>query len=200
MRTKNGETLDKIQSFVEQFCDKHGQAPTVRKVADEVGVSAAGAYRYLAALVAEERLVKTQDVYVSKEFANTEKAMRSVAILGAVPCGPLTEVEEYIEGYLRLPESLVGKGKIYLLTASGDSMVGAGIDDGDYVLIRQQETANVGDIVVALVENEVTLKRLQFDEGKGRFYLHPENPNYNDIYVNQLMVQGVAVKVIKDLM
>ena len=199
MRTKNGELLNKIQDFVDGYCDKHGYGPTVREVANAAGVGPSGAYRYLAALIANGRIVKTMDGYVSKELAQTDTSMRSVAILGAIPCGPLTEVEEYIEGYLRLPESLVGKGKIFLLAANGDSMIGAGIDDGDYVLIRQQETAEVGDIVVALVENEVTLKRLQYNNDEERFFLHPENPKYDDIYVNQLMVQGVAIKVIKDL-
>ena len=125
--------------------------------------------------------------------------MRSVAIVGAVPCGPLTECEESIEGYIRLPESLIGQGKFYLLKANGDSMIDAGIDDGDLVLIRQQETADVGDIVVALVENENTLKRLEYNERRGRYYLHPENETMEDIYVENLSVQGVAVKVLKDL-
>ena len=78
-------------------------------------------------------------------------------------------------------------------------MIDAGIDDGDLVLIRQQETADVGDIVVALVENENTLKRLEYNERRGRYYLHPENETMEDIYVENLSVQGVAVKVLKDL-
>ena len=78
-------------------------------------------------------------------------------------------------------------------------MVGAGIQDGDLVLIRQQETADIGDIVVALVDNEVTLKRLEFDEDRRSYYLHPENRRMRDIYVDNLTVQGVAVKVLKDL-
>ena len=78
-------------------------------------------------------------------------------------------------------------------------MIDAGIDDGDLVLIRQQQTAEVGDIVVALVENENTLKRLEFSERRQRYYLHPENETLKDIYVDELSVQGVAVKVLKDL-
>ena len=66
-------------------------------------------------------------------------------------------------------------------------------------MIRQQETAEIGDIVVALVDNEVTLKRLEFDEDRKSYYLHPENKRMRDIYVDQLTVQGVAVKVLKDL-
>ena len=78
-------------------------------------------------------------------------------------------------------------------------MVDAGIRDGDLVLIRQQNTANIGDIIVALVENEVTLKRLGYDEAEHRYYLHPENKRMKDMYVDSLEIQGVAVKVIKDL-
>ena len=78
-------------------------------------------------------------------------------------------------------------------------MVDAGIRDGDLVLIRQQNTANVGDIIVALVENEVTLKRLGYDQDEQRYYLHPENKRMKDMYVDSLEIQGVAIKVIKDL-
>ena len=171
----------------------------MREIADELGISSTNTHRYLQTLITEGRIARGRNGYESNALAGTDRAMRSVAIVGAVPCGPLTECEESIEGYIRLPESLIGQGKFYLLKASGDSMIDAGIDDGDLVLIRQQETANEGDIVVALVENENTLKRLAYNERKSRYYLHPENDRYDDIYVENLFIQGVAVKVLKDL-
>ena len=77
-------------------------------------------------------------------------------------------------------------------------MKNVGIDDGDSVLIKVQTIANIGDIVVAIDDSgQTTLKRLMFN-GK-RYYLHPENPNYNDIYLSDFSIQGVAKKVIKDL-
>lgn len=199
MRTKDQELLTNIQQFIEEHCDRHGYGPSVRVVADEYGISSSCAQVYMAALQAEGRISKGRNGYESNALARTERTMRSVAIVGAVPCGPLTECEEYVEGYIRLPESLIGQGKFYLLKASGNSMIDAGIDDGDLVLIRQQDTAEVGDIVVALVENENTLKRLEYNARKGRYYLHPENETMEDIYVEELSVQGVAVKVLKDL-
>ena len=199
MRTKDQELLTNIQQFIEEHCDRHGYGPSVRAVADEYGISSSCAQVYMAALQAEGRISKGRNGYESNALARTERTMRSVAIVGAVPCGPLTECEEYVEGYIRLPESLIGQGKFYLLKASGNSMIDAGIDDGDLVLIRQQDTAEVGDIVVALVENENTLKRLEYNARKGRYYLHPENETMEDIYVEELSVQGVAVKVLKDL-
>lgn len=199
MRTKDEDLLQEIQDYIEEYCDTNGRGPAVSDIADAVGKGKSLVFYYLSTLVEQERITRTRHGYVSNAMANTEQSMRSVAILGAVPCGPLTEVEEYIEGYVRLPESFVGKGKFYLLKASGNSMIRAGINDGDLVLIRQQQTADIGDIVVALVDNEVTLKRLQFDDERKSYYLHPENGRMRDIYVDELQVQGVAVKVIKDL-
>ena len=199
MRTKDGDLLQEIQDYIEEYCDTNGRGPSVSEIADAVGKGKSLVFYYLSTLVEQERITRTKHGYVSNAMANTEQSMRSVAILGAVPCGPLTEVEEYIEGYVRLPESFVGKGKFYLLKASGNSMIRAGINDGDLVLIRQQQTANIGDIVVALVDNEVTLKRLQYDDERKSYYLHPENGRMRDIYVDELQVQGIAVKVIKDL-
>ena len=88
-----------------------------------------------------------------------------------------------------------------MLKASGDSMIGSGIDSGDLVLIKKQSTAEFGQIVVALVDNETTLKRLKKSKSTNEIYLHPENPDYNDIYLDSdLVIQGVAVKVLKDLL
>ena len=97
---------------------------------------------------------------------------------------------------MNLPMTMVGNDDVYILYASGDSMINAGIDDGDMVLVRRQETARDGDIVVAYVEGEGnTLKRLHH-EGK-QVILHPENPMLADIPVDFLKVQGVAIWVFK---
>lgn len=200
MRTKGREGLQRVKDFVDDYCDAYGYGPSVREIADAVGMSSSSTQRYLAQLRDEGRISNGKKGYESKAMAMTERSMRSVAVLGAVPCGPLTEVEEYIEGYIRLPESFIGQGKFFILKASGSSMIGAGINDGDLVLIRQQNTANRGEIVVALVNNEVTLKRLAYDEEQGCCYLHPENKRMKDIYPERIEVQGVAVKVIKDLL
>lgn len=199
MRTKNQELLGRIQEYIEECCDKHGYGPSIRDIANELGISSTNTHRYLQTLIEEGRVSRGRNGYESNALAMTDKSMTSVAILGAVPCGPFAEMEEYIEGYIRLSESMIGQGRFYILKASGNSMIEAGIDDGDLVLIRQQATADVGDIVVALVENENTLKRLEYNEHKHRYYLHPENETMDDIHVDDLSVQGVAVKVLKDL-
>ena len=103
-------------------------------------------------------------------------------------------------GIPALSVSFFGKGDFYALRASGSSMVDAQIDDGDLVIIRQQHTAQVGEIVVALTdEDKNTLKRLLYDDDRQSYYLHPENKDMEDIYVSGLRVQGVATHVIKAL-
>ena len=199
MRTKDQELLTNIQQFIEEHCDKHGYGPSVRAVANEFGISSSCAHKYMEVLGEQGRIAKGRNGYESIALARSDRAMNSIPIVGVVPCGPLTECDEYIEGYIRLPESLIGQGKFYLFNATGTAMIDAGIDDGDLVLVRQQDTAEVGDIVVALADNENTLKRLEYNERKGRYYLHPENETMEDIYVENLAVQGVAVKVLKDL-
>ena len=197
MRTKNKELLDNIVSYIEDYCNTNGYGVSVREISNHFGESSTNIHRYVTHLISDGKISKGRHGYESAEFASSDRAMKSVAILGAVPCGELTEMEEYVEGYLRLPEAFVGSGKFFILRASGRSMIDVGIEDGDWVLIRQQNTANVGDIVVALVENEVTLKRLACNDGV--YYLHPENKRMKDIYVDNLQIQGVAVKVIKNL-
>jgi len=135
----------------------------------------------------------------TEENRKTKTETTKVAILGSVSCGIPKFAAENIEEYVRLPISLFGSGEFYILRANGDSMVNAGIEDGDLVLIRQQSYANEGQIVVALMEDEATLKRYYPEPHKRRIRLHPENDSMRDIYVANCVIQGVAVKVLKDL-
>ena len=101
--------------------------------------------------------------YDGKEIRTelTEKVMPNMnraAVLGSVSCGVPRFAEENIEEYVSLPEALFGRGEFFILKAKGDSMIDAGIDDGDLVVIKQQSSAEDGQIVVALMDDEATLK------------------------------------------
>ena len=119
------------------------------------------------------------------------------AVVGDISCGLPNIAEEHIEEYVSLPESMFGSGEFYILRARGESMIEAGIDPGDLVVIRKQETAENGQIAVVLVDDEATLKRFYIEDNRVR--LHPENSEMKDIYVDHCIIQGVAVKVIKDI-
>lgn len=122
-----------------------------------------------------------------------------VPIVGKIACGEASEPVFDVDEYLPISKSILGNGEYFILKASGDSMTDAGICDGDWVLIRQQNTADNGQIVVALIEGETTLKRLYRDDKKKQIVLMPENKRYKERRYKNVIIQGVAVKIIKNL-
>lgn len=199
MRAKSRELKDRILSVIEQTANRGGNCPTYRYIADELNVNASTIYRYMLEMESDGEVLNGEFGFMTAAMSGANSETVAVAVVGNVPCGSLTEEFQSIDGYVRLPVSLVGRGEFFMLKAYGDSMVGAGIDDGDMVLIRRCARANDGDIVVALVDGEVTLKRFYIDKAIGAVRLHPENETMSDIIVPSCEIQGVAVKVFKDL-
>ena len=198
---KNAELFKQIEDYINSYKEtNNGASPSVREIADELGVNYSTVSRYLKHM-REQGMIDYEGHrnITTEENRKTKTETTKVAILGAVSCGIPKFAEENIEEYVRLPISLFGSGDFYILRANGDSMINAGIEDGDLVLIRQQNYANEGQIVVALMEDEATLKRYYPEPQKRRIRLHPENSSMRDIYVANCIIQGVAVKVLKDL-
>ena len=197
---KNAELFKKIEEYIDAYKEKNGASPSVREIADELGVNYSTVSRYLKHMRENGMLdYEGHRNITTRESRMTKTQTVKVAVLGAVSCGVPKFAEENIEEYVRLPVALFGSGEFYILRANGDSMIDAGIEDGDLVLIRQQNYANEGQIVVALMEDEATLKRYYPEPQKRRIRLHPENSSMRDIYVANCIIQGVAVKVLKDL-
>jgi len=195
MRSKDNSKFSSILKFIEEYKNQHNAAPSTKEIAEGTGISKSTVNRYLMDM-RDRNIIRYsghRNIVNVKDSAGVVK----VPVLGTVSCGLPKFAEENIEEYVSLPVSLFGKGDFYILRANGDSMIDAGIDDGDLVLIRNQNTANTGQIVVALIEDEATLKRFYPENNQVR--LHPENSSLNDIYVDNCIIQGVAVKVLKDL-
>lgn len=200
MQTKKQDLTNKIKHFIEEYYGQYGTSPTIRCIAENVGCSKSNVSIYIDYLKEQGLMEIGENGYETDVTKSTDTKVVAVPKLGYVPCGPLSEEYECIDGYIRLPASFVGNAKsCFLLTATGNSMIDVGINDGDLVLVRQQSEANYNDIVVALVENEVTLKRFRPDPENKRIILHPENKRMKDIVVKECKIQGVAIKVIKDL-
>lgn len=197
MRSKDKTLMASIEKFVSDYTDSNGISPTMQEVADGVGSSKATVQRYIAQLC--EDGILDYSGYRTMTSTKTKAAAIRVPVLGTIACGIPKFAEENIEEYVRLPVALFGKGNFFILRAYGDSMIEADIDNGDLVLIRQQNYADEGQIVVALMEDEATLKRFYPEPKKHRIRLHPENSRMDDIYVDNCEIQGVAVKVLKDL-
>ena len=116
-----------------------------------------------------------------------------VPIVGNVAAGSPILAEEYMEDQIPLPEVMLGDGEHFILRVHGDSMINAGIMDGDYVVVRQQNTAVNGEIIVALIDGNATVKR--FYRENGRFRLQPENPAMAPIYARAIDIAGKVVSV-----
>lgn len=204
MRSKCSELKRNIYNFVNAWRRDNGKSPSLKNIANEMGVSRTTIYRYLLEMNDENwGLTYTGDAIETKEFNSENTYLSTAKIVGSIPCGEATPEEEYVEDYMNLPASLFGKGEFYILRARGDSMTDVGIDEGDMVVIRKQQTADIGNIVVALDdENCNTLKRFGGFDDEGNAILEYMNQEvYPDktIIVKELIVQGVAEHVIKKL-
>lgn len=206
MRTKSEDLMNRIYSFIDQYYCEHHATPSTTEIAVGVGISRATSYRYLVAM-AERGMLEydgASRTIITRMIDKFSPTTFAAPVVGAIPCGTPEAEEESIEEYVSLPVSLFGYGENYILKASGDSMVDVGIQDGDLVVIRRQTDANIGDIVVALDENQAnTLKMYAgIDTATGEAilrYCNQERFPDREIRVRQLVVQGVACKVIKDL-
>ena len=198
MKHRNTETMDRIISFVNDYYRDNHRSPSLRQIAAGTGVSHMTVKRMLNTM-AENGQIDYDGETIVTEFSNkASDQMANVGIIGSIPCGNLSLEEEAVEEIVQLPVALFGKGELFLLHARGDSMTGAGIDDGDLVLVRKQEEAHNGDIVVAYIEGEGNTLKRYMNYGKTVF-LHPENPKYTDIPLKNCKIQGIAINVIKAL-
>lgn len=204
MRPYNQETLDKILKFVNKYYQEHHSSPTINEVAAGVGVARSTTHRYIQVLSERGLIDYDRGIMSAPQSAKMKTAYVSAPLVGSIRCGSPEEEEESIEEYVSLPVSMFGKGDFYILRAKGDSMVDAGIDEDDLLVIERNCPALEGDIVVALGEdNQNTLKRYRgFDEDEKCFVLEYENEaRYPGkvIKVKGFQVQGVARHVIKAL-
>lgn len=122
-----------------------------------------------------------------------------IPLYGKIYCGTPNFIDDYREAFLEIPQSLLGQGDFFALRAKGDSMLGAGIKDGDIIIVRMQDYADNGQIVVARLDQDVTLKRYFLLEEEKKFILHPENDEYEDIITTRCNIMGIAVKIIKNI-
>ncbi|MBE7068043.1 MAG: repressor LexA [Clostridiales bacterium] len=202
MRTKNESLMQEIIACINNRFFTDNEIPSLQEIADKVGLSKGNVSKYLTDME-EKGLISRNGSFYGLSTVEINKAMVGIErlpVVGDVACGTPILAEENIESYVTISSKFLGTGKHFVLRAKGNSMINAGINDGDYVVIRQQETANQGQIVVALTEDgEATLKRYYLDGERKQIRLHPENNRMKDMYYDNIVIQGIAVKVIKDL-
>ena len=177
MRPFNQTYLDDILKFVNKYYQENRVAPTIIQVSEGVGVPRSTTHRYLQELSKRGMLEYDRGILSAPQSAKMKTAYISAPLVGSIQCGSPEEEEELVEEYVSLPVSLFGKGEFYILRAKGDSMVDAGIEEDDLIVIERNCPAKIGDIVVALdPDNQNTLKRYAgFDKTERRYILKYEN-------------------------
>ena len=187
---RTSEKRQEILRFLTQFSEERGYAPSVREIMQAVGLRSTASVQYHLNALEEQGLIRAQG---GKNRSLCPTQPRGIPVLGVVTAGQPILAVENIEGYL--PWS--GDGGCFALRVRGDSMIGAGILDGDRVIVRPQPTAQHGEIVVALLGEEATVKRLCRRDGK--ILLLPENPNYSPIDGTEVTILGKVKAVYRDL-
>jgi len=196
------ERQREVLTFITRYISAHAYPPTIREVADNFAISVKGAYDHLGALrkkgwlkLGEKRSRTLEVIREDPDQAERQQSV-SVPILGTVAAGRPILAEENWEGTIQIPHSMLHRnGQYFALRVRGDSMERAGIVDGDLAVIQKQETARDGQIVVAVVEEAVTLKR--FFKESSRIRLQPENPVYSPIYCQDVRILGCLAGLIR---
>jgi repressor LexA len=197
LTAKQQRVLDIIRDSIR----RKGQPPTVREIGATIGVaSSCTVQRHLDALERKGCIRRDRYKYRSIELADSPIPPYTRAvnapILGSIAAGSPMLAQEHIEGTFPIPLDFVSdEDKVFMLRVRGDSMVEAGILDGDLVAVRQQPTARNGEIVAALIEDEATVKRF-YREGR-RVRLQPENKNYEPIITDNVKILGKVVMQVR---
>lgn len=196
-----------VLDFIKAEVRRQGFPPTVRDIGQAVGLSSSSTvHAHLSALEAKglirrdpskPRALEVLDRDVSPRPPLVVGNVVELPVVGAVAAGTPILAAENIETTIPLPTEVVRDDSTFVLRVKGESMIDAGILDGDYVVVRQQSTADNGDIVVAMLEDEATVKR--FYRETDRVRLQPENPTMDPIYARDVSVLGKVVAVFRRL-
>jgi len=184
------EKQDLIFRFIKESIKESGFPPTVREIGDQFNITVKGAYDHIKA-IEKKGFIKTEQ-NKSRAIVITDDDVSApsitVPLVGRIAAGSPILAKENIEDYLSFPQAAFGKGDFFALQVKGDSMINTGIFDGDLAIIKKQNTANNGDIIAALIDEEATLKRYRND--KGKIQLIAENPAYKPIIPDNLVILG----------
>ncbi|MBO5870487.1 MAG: transcriptional repressor LexA [Clostridia bacterium] len=186
-----------IYEYISECLEDNGFAPSVRDICAAVGIkSTSSVHEYLRRLESKGYIRKSSGksraLCVENNNGNEISKMKRVPILGRVTAGqPILAVENY-EGYVDFPVTMArGKANLFALRVMGESMIEAGILDGDIVVVESRQYADDGEIVVAMIEDEATVKRFYRDDGKIR--LQPANQTMQPIYAREVTVLGKVI-------
>lgn len=194
-----------LLNFIEHYQLKHGSSPTTREMRKHMKLKSDGfVIHAIQRLMAKNAIKNTGLARGIKPLASLREKLETstvrLPVLGYVPAGGPVLTEEFVEDWISVdPTTIRNRKDVFFLRVKGESMMEAGIFDGDYVMVYPKGEARVGDVVVALIDNENTVKRFMKDKS-GRPYLKAENPKFKDIHIGEgetLQIQGVVIGLLR---
>ncbi len=209
MSSKVTKRQQAVLDDIEKHIREKGYGPTVREVCQDLGLSSPSTVHVHLKALEEKGLIKRDplksrsiSLSYSLDGEGTSNIIRpefgsvvGVPLVGNVAAGEPILAEENITDTMFLPTEIVGDAPSFMLSVRGDSMIEAGINDGDYVVVREQPVADNGDIVVAIVDDGATVKR--FYKERGSIRLQPENSSMDPIVVDDCSICGIVVAVFR---
>lgn len=195
MRRLNND--DKVFQFITDFINEHGYAPTVRDICKGCDIkSTATPYQIINRLVKRGLLKKTGNKNRAVSLTNQGPTL-NVPLVGTVAAGQPIWAEENYEEYYSIPSNFFEGDNLFMLNVKGSSMINIGMFDGDKVVVKHQETAENGDIIVALVDDSATVKR--FFRRNGKIILHPENDDMEDFIFDDIQILGKVAGLMRNI-
>ena len=189
-----------VYDFIEDQIDENGYAPSLPEIRDHFQISAVSTvHEHVTALVKKGFLKRAKNVSRSLELVGQRLTdMMEVPLVGTITAGKPIEAFEIPDQVVEIAKDRrFQEGELYALKVHGNSMIGDGIFDGDFAIIKKQDYAADGDTVVAVIDdNEATLKR--FYREKDRIRLQPANPTFSPIYRKDVEIRGIVVKIIRE--
>jgi len=196
-----------ILDFIKTSTESQGYAPSMREIGEAAGLNSPASVKYQLDILEEKGFIRrdadrgrAMEVVLpdsmSGESAHTDKT-RFIPLVGSIAAGIPITADQQVEETLPLPESLVGKGDLFMLKVKGESMINAAICDGDYVVIRQQKDANNGEIVAAMIDGEATVKT--FSRKSGHVWLLPANDDFAPIDGDHCEILGKVTAVLRSI-
>jgi repressor LexA len=190
-----------VLQLIEEFRSDHGYPPSIREIGQALTLSTSRVHDLLKALEQKGYIrrdpAKRRALEVERPGAPPRPLPIYVPLVGQVAAGGPILAEEHVEEVVPLPRELVGEGQLFILRVRGESMIGDGIDDEDLVVVRMQDHASEGDIVIALIDDAATVKRVMRRGGK--LWLAPSNPAYEPIAGTHATILGKVVAVLRRL-
>lgn len=192
---KINKTQQAVFNYIKDIINERGIAPSVREIGTAVGLKSTSTVQYnLDALEKAGYIIRDPQLKRTIRLTNQGSHAYNVPLLGTVTAGQPILATQSIEDYIPVPINGAGR-ELFALRVKGESMINAGILDGDVVVVDKTPTAKNGDIIVALIDDEATVKR--FFKENGHFRLQPENDSFEPIIVNELSVLGKVAMVIR---